>query len=639
MPQPLEFPYPIPSPLKQPGNDQGAAAPAEKTALQVIQQAFQLAAEGGLEINLLLTVVEKLAAAGNIPLVLGLYRTWLAHTTSPYAPVVWFNLGTELTKAGETGEVETAYRNALKLNPAFYLAAFALGQELERQGRVEDALAEWWRIAPLIDTATPDGKSLAITVFNNLGRLSHDHRKLADAERALALSLALDPDQPIVSGTQVLLRQYMCQWPIEAASAGLPPGTLAKVVTALASLSATDDPAIQLAAARRFLQHPLHLISSAPPLSERRDYGHDKIRIGYLSSDFRWHAVSLLTAELLELHDRSRVEVFGFCWTPPEDSVMRTRMITAMDRHIQIGHLNDEAAARCIRSFDIDVLVDLHGLATHARPNIMMHRPAPVQVTYLGYPGSTGHPEIDYVLADDYLVPDESLPWFTETPIRLPTVFQVSDRKRQTGERPSRQSCGLPEEGFVFCSFSNTHKITPEVFTAWMAILRRTPGSVLWLLADNEWAQANMLRHAREQGVDPARLIFTGRVTPHEYLARYQAADLFLDTFPFNAGTTANDALWMGLPILTLSGQSFASRMAGSLLLAAGLPELITTDLTSYENKAVALGNDREKAVQLRTFLEESRATSPLFDMPRIVRDIENAFIKRVCALGTAGRP
>ena len=613
--------------------------PPENSAIQVLRQAFQLAAEDALDINSVMTLTETLSVAGNSALAISLYRAWLAHTTSPFAPIIWFNLGTELAKTGDYAEVETAYRRSLQMNPNFHLAALALGQEFERQKRIDEAIGIWRETEPGIDSTTPEGRRLAVNVLNNLGRILHDHRHLLESERALEKSLALDPQQPIVAGTRVSLRQYLCAWPVEDAVVGLPPGTMAEVVTALSSLSATDDPAVQLAAARRFLQHPFHLVLNAPALSERRNYGHDKIRIGYMSSDFRWHAVSLLTAELLELHDRSRVDIYGFCWTTPESSAMRDRMIAAMDHHVPIGHLDDEAAARCIRSFEIDVLVDLHGLATWARPNILSYRPAPVQVTYLGYPGTTGHPEIDYVLADGYLVPDEVRPWFTETPIRLPSVFQVSDRKRPVGLRPSRESCGLPEDAFVFCSFSNTHKIIPEMFSTWMAILRRTSGSVLWLLADNEWAQENMTRHAERQGIDPSRLIFTGRVTPHEYLARYQVADLFLDTFPFNAGTTANDALWMGLPILTHSGRTFASRMAGSLLHAAGLPELITTDRAGYEDKAVALANDRAKTASLRRFLEDSRATSPLFNIPQIVREIEDAFIERVRALNPAAFP
>ncbi len=608
--------------------------PSSDEVLNILKNIFLAARQDALDITNLLSISERITTAGNLTLAADLYMVWLKHTTSPLAYAIWFNLGAALTSAKNFVEVEAAFRRALALNPNFHMATVALGQELERQGRREEAITLWKDAAARIDVSSRDGKALAITALNNLGRVQHDIRELEAAEQSLAQSLALEPNQPIVAGTRITLRQYLCAWPIEAAVDGTSIEAMADSITSFSSLSAFDDPAIQLEASRRFLVHPFNLKTDVAPLSVRRDYGHQKIRIGYLSSDFRWHAVSLLTAELLELHDRSRFEVYGFCWTHDEPSAMRQRMLNAMDRCIRINELNDEAAARIIRSHEIDVLVDLHGLATSARPSILSYRPAPVQVTYLGFPGPTAHPAIDYVIADEYLIPDEALPWFTETPIRLSTVFQVSDRKRLVGERPSRQSCGLPEDAFIFCSFSNTHKITPEMFSTWMAILRRTPGSVLWLLADNQWAQENMLRHARAGGVDPSRLIFTGRVTPHEYMARYGVADLFLDTTPFNAGTTASDALWMGLPILTCSQRSFASRMAGSLLRAAGLPELITTGLAEYEEKAVALGLDRPKAVALRRFLEENRDTCPLFDIPRIVREIEDAFVERVRMLG-----
>ncbi len=608
-------------------------------ALQIMRSVFKAARENQLSINDLFNVAERLSSAGNSALAIDLYRMWLAHTNSPLAYLVWFNLSVAQANNKDFSEVEQGLLRALDLNPQFHLAAFALGQELERQGRRDDAVRQWRGILASITPLTPDMSKLTVNVMNNLGRVLNDLRELDEAERMLAQSLALDPQQPTVVSTRVTLRQYLCAWPIEAAAPDSSVVTMKEAITSFSSLSAFDDPGIQLESSRRFLKHPFNLKTDVASLSIQRDYGHKKLRVGYLSSDFRWHAVSLLIAELLELHDRSRFEVYGFCWTKDENSVMRQRMLAAMDHCILIGDLDDEAAARCIRSHEIDVLVDLHGLATCARPNILSYRPAPVQVTYLGFPGPTGHPAIDYVIADEYVLPAALRPYFTETPIYLPSVFQVSDRHRLVGERPSRESCGLPEGAFIFCSFSNTHKITPEMFGVWMSILRRTPGSVLWLLADNEWAQKNMLCFAEQKGVDPSRIIPTARVLPHEYLARYGVADLFLDTFPFNAGTTANDALWMGLPILTYSGHTFASRMAGSLLRAAGVPELVTSSLAEYEEMAVAIAHTPSRAALLRRVLEGNRSTCPLFNIPQIVNDIEDALIQRVRALGIGSAP
>jgi predicted O-linked N-acetylglucosamine transferase (SPINDLY family) len=296
-----------------------------------------------------------------------------------------------------------------------------------------------------------------------------------------------------------------------------------------------------------------------------------------------------------------------------------------MDHFVRIADMDDATAAQCIRSHEIDILIDLHGLTSGARADIPAYRPAPVQMTYLGFPGTTGLPCIDYVIADRYLIPDSVKPYYSETPLYLAQIYQCSDRQRPVAALPSRAECGLPEGRFVFCSFNNNYKFNEEVFDCWMRILQRAPESVLWLLADNPWAQNNLCARAQLLGVDPGRLLFAPRVSPPEYLARYSAADLFLDAYPFNAGTTANDALWMGLPVLTRSGRTFASRMAGSLLTALELPELITTTLEEYEERAVQLATQTDLLPGLRQRLTEGRTTSPLFDTPRFVRDFENA--------------
>jgi predicted O-linked N-acetylglucosamine transferase (SPINDLY family) len=264
------------------------------------------------------------------------------------------------------------------------------------------------------------------------------------------------------------------------------------------------------------------------------------------------------------------------------------------------------------------------------RPNILAYRPAPVQVTYLGFPGTTALPNIDYVIGDEFLIPPELATYFTETPLYMPHVFQVSDRKRPVGEKPTRASCELPDDAFVFCSFNNNYKITEEMFSCWMRILKRVPDSVLWLLADNEWAHDNMVDAAQSHGIEKERVIFASRVTPADYLARYQVADVFLDCTPFNGGTTANDALFMGLPILTLSGKTFASRMAGSLLHSLNLDELITYNLENYEEKAVELAANRNHVADLRRSIEARRSTCHLFDIPQQVRDIEALYEKAI---------
>jgi predicted O-linked N-acetylglucosamine transferase (SPINDLY family) len=403
------------------------------------------------------------------------------------------------------------------------------------------------------------------------------------------------------------------------------PNQLLLGTSPLAMMSVSDDPAVQLLAAQRFVFErvpkppavPMH--TSVPKRSGR-------IKVGYLSGDLHHHAVGLLTAELFELHDRSRFEVFGFCWTAESDSAQRKRLIGAMDHHVRLAGVDDLTAAKLVAQAGIDVLVDLQGITNGARPAILGHRPAPVQVSYLGLPGTSALPGVDWIIADRFVMPPALLPYCTEKPIYLPHCYQVSDRQREIAPLPQRSTYRLPEEAFVFCSFNNTFKFTEEVFDCWMRVLLQVPASVLWLLADNDTARDNMLRRAGRHGVAAERLIFAPRVSPQEYLARFALADLMLDTFPYNAGTTASDALWMGTPIVTLTGRSYISRMAGSLLSAVGLPDLITETLADYERLAVAIGRQPLRAASYKRYLREQGRNTPLFDVPQIVRDIETEF-------------
>jgi predicted O-linked N-acetylglucosamine transferase (SPINDLY family) len=317
---------------------------------------------------------------------------------------------------------------------------------------------------------------------------------------------------------------------------------------------------------------------------------------------------------MFEKFDRSKVEVHAFCWSKEDGTPFRARVKAAFDHLHPIGGSSDEAAARLIADNEIDVLVDLQGLSGNARPEIVARGPAPVQIAWLGYPGTTGLPHVDYVVADDFIFPPELEPFFSEKPLRLPTTFQVSDTTRAFGPERPRSFYDLPDDAFVFCAFNNNYKITPEMFARWLRILGRSPGSVLWLLEDNVWSRASLLARATSEGIDPARIRFAGRIDPKDYLSRFRAADLFLDTWPYNAGTTANDALWAGLPLVTLSGRSYVSRMAGSLLRSAGLTELICTDPGRYEDLAVELSADKDRLGEIGTRLRQAKATGRLFD-------------------------
>ena len=600
------------------------------------RQALALATQGQLPIIDLFQTGQGLVEAGQRPLGLQLYRAWLAHP-SPLAYAAWFNLAVMLSDHGELGEAEAAYRMALAQNPRFHEGHLNLGTLLERLRRPDEALASWRALLDYADPALPADRPHVLAALNNLGRLLEIQKDFPAAEEALTRSLRLDGRQPNVVSHWVHLRQKQCKWPVyNSAACGVPADELMRGTSALAMLGASGDPAQQLAAARRFVEEKVD--AAAAPLSGPRGYGHDRLRIGYLSSDFCSHAVSILTAELYGLHDRSKVEVFGFCWSHEDGSPLRARVIAGMDHHIRIGGMGDDEAARLIRSHEIDILVDLHGLTLGARPNILARRPAPVQITWLGLPGPTGLPCIDYVIADPFVLPPELEPYFTEKPLHMPRSFQINDRQRVIGATPTRAANNLPEDAFVLCAFNNNFKFTPEVFGSWMNILKRAPHSVLWMVADSPEVRTNLTRQAELAGVAAERLVFAGRVVPADYLARYQVADLFLDTAPFNGGTTASDALWAGLPVLTCAGRTFSSRMAGSLLRAVDMEQLITTDAGQYEDLAVALAHDRPRVAALKRQLHERRLECALFDSAQFVRDLEARYAE-VALKGDAGLP
>jgi len=590
------------------------------------------ARSGAMPLPQLLERAQALQAGGRAETAALLYDTWLTHTTSPLRHVACFNWGTVLSALNRHADAEAAYRAALVAQPGFAPALLNLGHLCERRAEVAAAL-DFWRGVFDAEPAPPLDHRLH--ALNNSARLLETQRRYPEAEALMRRSLELKAAQPDVIQHYVHIRQKQCAWPHDLAVGEVTPNQFLTGTSLLATMGRSDDPALQLLAAMRFVHEkvpkppPVPLHAQMPARSGR-------IRIGYLSGDLHMHAVGLLTPELFELHDRSRFEVYAFCWTAestqPDFVRQRQRILKAMDHHVRLAGVDDGTAARLIAQAGIDVLVDLQGLTNGARPGILVQRPAPVQVSYLGLPGTSAVPGVDWMLADRFVMPPELLPYCTERPIYLPHCYQVSDRQRLVAPKPQRATYGLPEDAFVFCSFNNNHKFTPEVFGAWMRILAAVPGSVLWLLADNDTCKANLLAAATAAGIAPERLVFAPRVNPAEYLARFQLADLMLDTFPFNAGTTASDALWMGLPIVTRAGRTYISRMAGSLLNAIGLPDLVTDNLADYEKLAITLGRHPARVASHKRYLAEHGRSSPLFDLPQIVRDIESAFEKLALA-------
>jgi predicted O-linked N-acetylglucosamine transferase (SPINDLY family) len=559
-----------------------------------------------------------------------LYATWVAASDSPLRSVACYNWGTLLGALQRPAEAERVYRQALEIKPNFAQARLNLGHQLEHLGRVEEALSAWREVAEDIhglDSVGGDPLELRLHAMNNIARLLEVQKRFAESQGWMRRSLELKPDQSDVMQHYVHIRQKQCDWPVYQPVGEVTHNQLLCSTSLLAMLSISDDPTLQLMTSQRFVLEkvlkykgkPYHQLHAAGPRQGR-------IKIGYLSGDLCMHAVGLLTPELFELHDRERFEVHAFCWSREDGTAQRRRILAAMDQHHRLTGLSDEAAARLIAQQGIDVLVDLQGLTSGARPDILAYRPAPVQVSYLGLPATSALPGVDWIVADRFVMPPEYLPFCTERPIVLEHCYQISDRQREVGPAPTRAQYQLPENAFVFCSFNNNHKFNPEMFGSWMRILQQVPGSVLWLLADNEWARANMLVAAAEQGIAAERLIFAPRVTPAEYLARFALADLVLDTFPFNAGTTASDCLWMGAPMLTRSGRSYISRMAGSLLTHVGLPDLVTYSLPEYEQRAVQIGLNPARAASYKRYLREHGRQSALFDVPGFVSELEGKF-------------
>ncbi len=565
-----------------------------------------------------------------------------------------FNAGNLLRELGRREEALAAYAEALARRPTYAAARANRADVLLALGRPREALEE----AEAALALDPRCKEAWVNRGLALDRLGREREALASYERAAALAPAFaapwvnagdvllrqgraeqaalcfeeawrrDPTHPLLAGSRLHARLAVARWEgwreeTAALVRELEAGRPASAPFCLVALPVPR--ALQRQAAERFTAAQWPARSGAPAVLRRGG----RIRVGYFSSDFREHATAVLVARLFEVHDRERFEVYGYSYGPDDGGPARRRILEAFDRAFDVRGLSDAEVAALARRHGLDVAVDLKGLTEGARLGIFAHRAAPVQVTWLGYPGTTGAPFLDYLLADPVVVPEEHLADYTEQVVHLP-CYQVNDDRRPLPEAPPRAALGLPGGGFVFACFNATYKINPEVFDVWMRLLAQVEGSVLWLLDPGEEAAGRLRREAEARGVAPSRLVFAPRRPYGEYLARFRAADLFLDTWPCNAHTTASDALWAGLPLVTCRGETFAGRVAASLLRAVGLEELVALEPAGYERLALELARDRERLVSLRRHLEAARTTAPLFDTRRFARSLEAAYERMV---------
>ena len=552
-----------------------------------------------------------------------LYQAWVdKFPDHPAAFAAYYNFGAALNAAGRYEEAAVCFRAAIARNPGFMPPRINLANILENAGDRLGAVSQWTAVVEGLPAITRESLDYKLIAQKQLGRVLGNADLDDSAESYLHQSLLLDAHQRDIAQHWFNVRQRQCRWPLlETLPESLRPIVLASI-SPLSVASLSDDPLWQLAQAADFTLKEIG--DPGSPLSERA-VGDDKrrLRIGYLSSDLWDHAVGFLTAEIYGLHSRADFEIFAYSTAPAHDGRTQTRIKAGVDHWRDIRPLGNRAAAELIAQDEIDILVDLNGHTNNARTAVLALNPAPVIVNWLGFPGSMGSNFHHYIIADPFIIPPESERFYSEKVLRLP-CYQPIDRQRQVAEEcRDRAEAGLPADAFVFCSFNETRKLSEGTWRRWMAILQAVPDSVLWLLVPAIHSRTHLMTLAEQHGIASSRLIFAERKSNPEHLARYALADLILDSFPYGAHTTASDALWMGIPVLTLAGRSFPSRVCGSLLRTAGLAEMICETEEDYVTKAVALGSDRASNTALKDRLRQERDTNPLFDTPRLVASLE----------------
>ncbi len=547
---------------------------------------------------------------------------------SPNHPQILLQLGNAYTALGLFTEAVSYFQKATQVEPANVAAHFNLGNALRELGQPEQAAASY-RAALKLDSSDAD-------THNNLGNVLRELGRLDEAIACYKAALRLNPTLHHAKVHLVHQKQHICDWrglnkdveEIRKWVADVPQAQISPFAfLAMPNTTAAE----QQKCAQNWLRNRFSkLINNKNINFTYSDKPRKKLRVGYLSGDFRLHPLAFLITELIELHDHSQFEIFAYSYARDDKTPERKRLEKAFDYFVDIRPLSLTAAAQRINADKIDILVDLTGFTQASRSGIAALRPAPINVNWLGFAGTMGDLNgaalFDYLLSDAFITLPEQAAFYSESLALLPDCYQPNDSKRPIGKASSRKDCKLPENTFVFCCFNQSFKILPAMFDIWMRLLKAKAGSVLWLLECNPWAKDNLRREAELRGIDASRLIFAPRVPVAEHLARHALADLFLDTLPYNAHTTCSDALWMGLPVLTCAGETFASRVAGSLLMAANLPELVTNSLEAYELKALQLANNPGQLAEISHKLTQNKEGLPLFATQQFARHLEQAY-------------
>ncbi len=575
----------------------------------------------------LIRTAETLKQTGQNASVGTLYATWIQHNPDhPLLYAVLFNYSVVLSDKGELNPARECLEKAIALNAEFMPAYINLGRIYERQGAAGAGLVQWSAVLTKLAPVNGSAVTYKTTALNQSARALETAGQDEPAESMLKQSLELDCHQREVAQHFLALRQRQCEWPVITPWERVSQDALMRGLSPLSAAAFTDDPLFQLAVAWNYNKQDVG--SPAAPITAwpKATKEPGPLRIGYLCSDFREHALGHLLAEIFEHHDRHNVEVFAYYCGPEANDPLHTRFKNSAHHWVPITAMDDAVAAQRMVADGIQILVDLNGYTREGRTKLVALRPAPVIANWLGYPGTMASPYHHYLIADDWIIPEGHEIYYSEKVLRLP-CYQPTDRRRVVADHQfTRQEAGLPETGTVFCCFNGAHKITRFTFERWLMILELVPGSVLWLLSSTEPAHARLRQWATQRGIAPERLVFAPKLANAGHLARYRLADLFLDTTPYGAHTTASDALWMGVPILTWSGRSFASRVCGSLARAAGLPEMVCETATEYIERAVELGKNPEALRALREKLAANRDTCVLFNTPSLVNHLEDLY-------------
>jgi predicted O-linked N-acetylglucosamine transferase (SPINDLY family) len=571
---------------------------------------------------------ETLEKAGSGAEAIDLYKKWIAYNPGdPNLHAAMFNYAVVMARFGDQAGAINILRDCIRLKPDFLQPYINLGRLLEDAGLAGNAITQWLDLVKRMPDINGENLRHKLLALQQAGRVIENHHLDAAAEDVLRQSIDLKPNQPEVVQHWIALRQKQCKWPVITPWEGVSKQDLIANVSPLTAAVMFDDPVYQLARSWRYAKESIKRPAEVfGPYEARRAARPQKLKIGYVSSDLREHAVGFGLSEALELHDKSRFEIHAFYCGIPTDDPTKQRIKATVDSWTDIRPMSDQDAAALINKAGIDILIDVNGYTRDARTPIFAGRPAPVQVNWYGFPGTMGTPYHHYIIGDDTVIPRDQEKYYTEKVVRIP-VYQPNDRKRKVAaDIPPKAEENLPDTGFVFCCLNGAQKITEPMFAAWMEILRGVPDSVLWLLDTSADTNTRLRQMAAKLGVEEQRICFAPKRPNPMHLARYQLADLFLDSFPYGAHTTASDAMWMGTPVLTVPGQSFASRVCSSLVRSAGVPELIVPTLKDYIAGAIRIGNNAEEAKALKAKLRANRDTSTLFDTAKLVTSLEQSY-------------